>query len=114
MTARAILKRRYRRVMRVVWVGVGLYLLSIALWQGFGLPEALYVGLGGFAAAALGTLFIQFGGLRCPSCRSNLGVLVLHRGGLSLDRRIRFCPYCGVELDAELHAESTAEPCDPP
>jgi hypothetical protein len=71
----------------------------------------LYVGL-----SALGVLFVlmmwaQFFGLRCTWCRGNLAPLVFSHLAWS-SKRFRYCPYCGRDLDEDVHnaeRESAAE-----
>ena len=36
---------------------------------------------------------------RCPWCRGNLGALLSQKGLWRIDPKVRFCPYCGTDLD---------------
>jgi hypothetical protein len=113
MTARAILNRRVRWIMSIFFIGGGAFVLSIFLSQGLGIPEAYFVGLPGFAVAWLTGAYAYLWGIRCPACRGNLAYVVMARMGprLSISPSIKFCPYCGVDFDAEHglppHTEST-------
>ncbi|MEW6338535.1 MAG: hypothetical protein AB1625_14205 [Acidobacteriota bacterium] len=41
-------------------------------------------------------------GFRCPRCRGQWGYLAMYSGGAcSIRKDLRFCPYCGVEIDRE-------------
>jgi hypothetical protein len=66
-------------------------------WQG--VAESLV--LPGFAVAFLASMGIHYVAMRCLRCGGNFGSLVMQRGGLRIDRRLRYCPYCGVGLDEE-------------
>ena len=68
--------------------------------------EALGLGLGaGNRWVAWLTMMGAFVvGFRCPSCRGRLTPLLMQRGGLRMDPRIRFCPYCGQPFDSEVTA----------
>ena len=53
----------------------------------------------------MGTFVI---GIRCPFCRGRLTQLVFHSGFFGVSPRVRFCPYCGTNLDEDdSAAEST-------
>lgn len=51
-------------------------------------------------------LFVRFG-VRCPRCTKAIGSLVyLPDGGYSrLSKYLRFCPFCGTNLEAETETE---------
>ncbi len=81
--------------------------------KGLGIPEALYIGFVGFAAAFLGILFAHYGAFRCPYCRVNLGIFIMqHMKWLSMDSRVRFCPYCGAAFDAEFVPPEFEQPAE--
>jgi len=61
-------------------------------------PFSAFVGFALFASSVLYQLFA----LRCPHCRGNLGGPLSYGGTpLGISRQVRFCLYCGVELDTE-------------
>jgi hypothetical protein len=42
-------------------------------------------------------------GVRCPSCRGQWGWIAIYSGSpIAIRRKLSFCPYCGVRLDAEI------------
>ncbi|MCU0290517.1 MAG: hypothetical protein MUF10_00790 [Thermoanaerobaculaceae bacterium] len=46
-------------------------------------------------------------GFRCPRCRGQWGYLAMYSGGVfSIRKDLRFCPYCGVEIDQALGVDS--------
>jgi hypothetical protein len=49
-------------------------------------------------------LVANFFCLRCPRCQGNLASMILHQGWFFVSPRIRYCPYCGGNLDEELPA----------
>ena len=62
----------------------------------------------GFALVAIGVLgFIAYGllvGVRCVHCRHRVDqTLHMRRRSWTLDRDIRFCPYCARSLDEPAH-----------
>jgi hypothetical protein len=43
-----------------------------------------------------------FYGIKCPKCKERWGFLAMYGGGFfSVSKKIRFCPFCGHDLDAE-------------
>ncbi len=107
MTVRDVLNRQKRLVMAVMYFGAGLFALSFAAWQGFGLPgDVMICGVVGFAIAWLTMAGAYVFGIRCPCCRNRLTHLVLadqgfHLNPFRLNPRIRFCPFCGADMDTE-------------
>ncbi len=81
-----------------------MFVASILIAQVWGLANAMLLCLPAFAVAFVGMVYAQLLGIRCPWCRGNLAPLGMQRGGLRCDPRVRFCPYCGRDLDGELLA----------
>jgi hypothetical protein len=65
----------------------------------------IIVGFIGFAGAGIAVLGLLFW-LRCPSCGENLGYALSWpmTWNLSISKRIRFCQFCGVNLDKEVQS----------
>jgi hypothetical protein len=101
MSGRAVLDRRMRWCMGVVYAGGALCLAGVLGYTLTGRGEWFGLWFPGFPAAFLGMAYAQLLGVRCPWCRGNLAPLALQRGGLSFDRRVRCCPYCARGLDEE-------------
>src|SRR5437867_5433156 len=107
MTARAMIDRRFRAVMRVVFVGFALFVAALVADKGLGMPEWVWVfGLAGFGVAWLTMMGAWIIGFRCPQCSGRLTPLLFYSGRFRLDPRIRFCPYCGKDLDSECEARA--------
>lgn len=49
-----------------------------------------------------GAVIYQLFALRCPACNGNLSVTVFNASGWPFGRKARFCPFCAVDLDAEI------------
>jgi hypothetical protein len=43
--------------------------------------------------------------IRCPNCHVPWGQFAVQSGPLSIDKRIRFCPFCGRDIDVEVVEE---------
>jgi hypothetical protein len=93
MTIREFLTRRvavYGLVALGAWAGAALSMtLTEQPW-----PYAFFV-------VVLGVVFIAFYRLKCPSCRTALGIVTfqLVSFGKSRSGRVDYCPFCGVSLD---------------
>lgn len=47
-----------------------------------------------------GLLFFK---MKCPNCKNNIGYVVMYYGGpFALSKKVKFCPFCGVDIDKEL------------
>ncbi|HEX6984300.1 MAG TPA: hypothetical protein VF170_02935 [Planctomycetaceae bacterium] len=103
MTVGEVLRRRHRIVMTVAASGGGLFVAAIVGTQLLRLPDWLWgIGLAGFGVAWLMMMGTYLTGLgfRCPACRANLVLLFQQRPGWGDRDKVRFCPYCGCDLDA--------------
>jgi hypothetical protein len=98
MTIREGLHRRRRR----------LFLIAFALWLGF-IPSMLATAISPYFAPLLVLCFVGFGAcilsimlrLRCPNCGNNLGYAVQWPPAWGISGKIRYCPYCGIDLDTD-------------
>lgn len=56
-----------------------------------------------FALFMLSCLYL-FCGIRCPKCKGALGYAICWPYGkwLNISEKIKFCPFCGIELDSEI------------
>jgi hypothetical protein len=104
MTARMRLDRRMWWLGSAMYAGFGLFLSGMLGGWLLGQPPVL--ALPGFALGFMVSMATHFFLLRCPKCRGNLAPVAMRQGWLSVDRRVCFCPYCGVCLDEELPVEA--------
>ncbi len=102
MTIRAYLDHRVRRTRVVVYAGIALFVAGALLGGPLGQPVAMVATLPALAVIFAASMYTHIAGFRCMRCIGNLAPLAMSRGGLSLDPRVRYCPYCGVGLDEEL------------
>ncbi len=66
------------------------------------LPWLAFIPFVGFGACIL---YLHYG-VRCPRCRRPIAMLTFlpHGGYFRLSNNLRFCPFCGLDLEAE-HAD---------
>lgn len=112
MRGRAVLERRVRWCKGVINAGMALCLAGFLGKVLTGRKEWFLLWFPGFPAAFLATFYAHSLGIRCPWCRGNLAPLALQRGWLSLDPRVRCCPYCTRNLDEEVEPAGEGAPPD--
>jgi hypothetical protein len=102
MTVREYVKRRTRLILAIGFGGWLLLPLSAIFSQGHDPPVPVFLVGGLVFGAAIFTMFFLN---RCPKCRTPLGQIAgeiaFHWG---TRRRVNFCPYCGVSMDAQYEA----------
>ena len=55
----------------------------------------------GFAIFFLSLLYV-FWGIRCPQCARRLTPITSYGGPFSVSKKIKYCPFCGIDIDSEL------------
>jgi len=100
MTIRTLLNKKKRTVSIIAFTGFLIFFAGTIF--GAGKNELPVLGLIGFGIAFITLLYACFG-IKCPKCEGRWGYIAMYLGhAFAIHRRIRFCPYCGVELDKEL------------
>jgi hypothetical protein len=111
-TPRTILNRPYRRARLASYAGLATLVAVGAIILVLGKPAAYaasrsypylfaVLGMGGLAAFMGALARAQFV-IRCPACKMRLQFLLQGNWRLHIDPRVRCCPYCTQDLDAEL------------
>ena len=100
-TIRAYLQRQKRRRYAVSLAGFALFALGAILSQ---LNQILFVvAFAGMAMIVAGMLLTW--AIRCPRCGQCLGQMLVSAPwswAWTVSASMKFCPFCGVELDSEL------------
>ncbi len=67
-------------------------------------PSAsVYIILIGFPVFMFAIFYAHFG-IKCPKCRGNIGILVMHLGSpFTSSKNIKYCPFCGVNIDTGIN-----------
>jgi len=104
MTIRTILNKKKRRVAAVAYFGMAV--LALGLFLGGLHPAFFAVAILGYATSFL-TIFYAFTvGFPCPKCGvpwASVAMNAMNVGNLfSIDRRIKFCPFCGSDVDQDI------------
>ncbi len=102
MTIRQILNRTKRRVVTLWFVCFGLFILGPIVFSD--VVFMVILGLVGFGIAFVTMFYSYMFGLPCPKCRTSWGLFAYHHGGFSISQRIRFCPFCGTNIDDDLQS----------
>ncbi|MHB1426146.1 MAG: hypothetical protein ACYC3I_23530 [Gemmataceae bacterium] len=103
MTIRMLIEAKKRRYVVVAILGIAIAIGGVILEElkilNMDVPLAALPGLAIFIFTLLYANFFAF---RCPRCGGNWAVLAVQRYFFILDRRIRYCPYCGADIDNEI------------
>src|SRR6516162_1898344 len=101
MTARLMLERKKRLVVSTAMLGFSL-LTAGGIWSRSQPSISTMVALPGFLLFTLPLLYAWFIALRCPNCGASLYGVLINGGNLFRTAlQIRYCPYCGFDLDTE-------------
>jgi hypothetical protein len=100
-TIRAKLSRKRRRLYFAMLAAFVVFALGMT--AGMKMIAFMFVGVVGFAAAMVCVAAMMFW-VRCPACGGNLGyaLSVPVTWDFSVSKKIRFCQFCGVDLDKEV------------
>jgi len=100
LTIRERISRRKRKAGLAAYGGFALFALGLFL-DGSG-RTWLIMAIPGIVVFVGATLYLQFF-VRCPACGGAIGYATSYSSSpLSVSRKIRFCPFCGINLDSEL------------
>ena len=71
---------------------------------GFAAASMPWIPLVPFVGFAGCIIYLQYG-VRCPSCRRPIAMLAFMPNGgyFRLSKQVKFCPFCGLDLEAERH-----------
>ncbi len=111
MTIREHLNARIRRSHNGMLSGIALILVGMYVAALLRSSWAAIVPGVGFILAVASGLYRTFG-IRCPHCRNPVGVFATNPlgGARGLSRKVKVCPFCVVDLDAEMGARSGQPP----
>jgi hypothetical protein len=105
MTIRILIEGKKRQIMVVALLGFAIAAAGVILAQLDVLNvEPRFAVLPGGAAFTLALLYANLFAFRCPRCGGRWEALAMQGGRsfLALDRSLRYCPFCGADIDAEL------------
>lgn len=89
----------------ITYSGFAILLIGIV----FGIQSNTFpiIAMVGFGVAFV-TIVYAFFGMRCPKCKGQWGYIAMYSGNpFAISKKIKFCPYCGVNLDLEMSQLST-------
>jgi hypothetical protein len=93
MTIRVALSKKFKLANRMVILGFLTFTVSLFFSSLFACLSLALIAFG------MGYLFL---GIRCPHCQNRVGQNLNNVASCFKTRnRIKFCPYCAVDLDSE-------------
>ncbi len=111
MTIRKKLSNSKRKITIIMWSGFvasfGIFVAGIIMQDEYATGNPLARPLFIIAMIGYGLTFIYFmyhfyRGIPCPKCKTPWGYIVINRGVFSIFKKIKYCPFCGVDVDSEL------------
>ena len=106
MTIRSEISNKKRKAMILGYSGGALFLLGIIFSvKSTTLPIIPFIG---FAIFLLSILYV-FWAIRCPRCKHRLSPITHYGSPLSISKKIKYCPFCGIDIDTELKAENQVQ-----
>jgi hypothetical protein len=104
ITIRSQIGRKKRRLLIIAYSGMAFFLLGMLLSGKFeSFPIFPFIGFAVFMAS----IGYAFWGIRCPRCAGNFGIVAMYWGSpFSVSKKIKFCPFCGIDIDTELKGQN--------
>lgn len=87
---------QYATFMLATFGGLALFGAGAMLAHQYGSGVAGFVCFAGVAIIVGANVYYQTRACRCPSCRRPLGSILMHADN---SPAVRYCPYCGADLD---------------
>lgn len=99
MSVRSVINKGKRRISLVAYSGVALFFVGILLSS---ISRQMFtLALIGFGLTFVCVVYAFFA-VPCPRCKKAWGYIAMYSGGLfSISKKIKYCPYCGVDIDSE-------------
>ncbi len=98
MTIRLILNKKKRIAYTVFFLGFALGIFGSIIES----DKSTFFTIVGFSIAILDFSILLFR-MKCPNCKNNIGHVVMSYGGpFALSKKVKFCLFCGVDIDKEL------------
>lgn len=113
MTDRERFDRRSGWVMIPPAAGFLIVAIGVVVSQTIWPPALISIVLPGSALIVIATTIGQTAAFRCSVCRGNLAPLAFAYLSWRFNPRVRFCPYCAADIDAELQTEPAPEVSPP-
>jgi hypothetical protein len=105
MTIRSLTNVRKKKVFLILYSFMAVFIIGVLL--GYIHPTLIILCILGFAGVFVTLIYTYYKGIRCPKCDNAWGFLAMQTGGpFSLSKKLKFCPFCGVNLDSNLNGPS--------
>ena len=104
MTLRSLINKKKRKIAITIYSGFFVFIAAVLLSH----INRIFLILALFAfGVVLITMMYAFYRILCPRCNNSWGNIAMYSGGpFSLPKKLKFCPYCGVNLDSDLYVDS--------
>ena len=103
MKIRSEINKKKRVAVKIIYMGFAFYLFTFFLSIRYRKPMFSFLGLVGLVGLAIGifgTIYSAYA-IKCPKCKEGWGHMAWYGGFFSIPKRVKFCPFCGYDIDAE-------------
>jgi len=104
MSIRTQINDKKRKILIVAYSGMAFFIFGMILSHKSG--ALTFLSFVGFAVFFLSIVY-AFWAIRCPRCRGNFSYVAMTSGSpFSVSKKIKYCPFCGVDIDTELNEQN--------
>ncbi len=103
MKIRSEINSKKRFAIMITYFGFAFFLFVSILSMRYGKSMSSLLGLISLVGLAIGIfgLFYSVYAIKCPKCKQRWGYMALYGGLFSIPKSVKFCPFCGHDIDAE-------------
>ena len=108
MTIRQMIDEKLRKIMIVILSGIIISISGIVFNAVTDVKIASMIFLVGFGIVIF-ALFYAYFFMYCPNCNAVIGYVVMYKvpfmrtSILTMSKAVKYCPFCGISLDAEFN-----------
>ncbi len=103
MKIRSEINKKKRFAITVIYSGFAVFLFVSILSIRYGksmFSRLGFISLVGLAIGIFGAIYSVYA-IKCPKCKQGWSHIALNGGLFSISKRVKFCPFCGQDVDAE-------------
>jgi hypothetical protein len=86
----------------IVWLGCALMAIGSGFMSILLNVSSAYFFVPSLVIFVINMLYARAVAFRCPRCRKDWSALVLQNTVVGIDKHIHHCPFCGLDIDAEI------------
>jgi hypothetical protein len=107
MTIRTQMRKKKLKLLIATWTGIALFISGMILGEKS--EDIALFSFIGFAVFIVLLALYGYWAMRCPRCKGNLGHFLYYGPPFSVSKKLKYCPFCGVEIDSGLDEHNQVE-----